>query len=61
MSETGVEVIRGAVDRIQTVMREDKFSIEQLEAIEAIYERSLSATRAIIQKAEKHLLEEEKE
>ena len=61
MSQTGVEVIKGAVDRIQTVMREDKFSIEQLEAIEKIYEKSLRATRETIQKAEKHLLQERKE
>ena len=52
MSQTGVDVIKGAVDRIQTVMREDKFSIEQLEAIEGIYERLLRATRETIQKAE---------
>ena len=52
MSQVGVDVIKGAVERIQTVMREDKFSIEQLEAIEEIYERSLRATRETIQKAE---------
>ena len=55
MSQVGVDVIKGAVERIQTVMREDKFSIEQLEAIEKIYERSLQATRDTIQKAEASL------
>ena len=51
MSQVGVDVIKGAVERIQTVMREDRFSIEQLEAIEKIYERCLRSTRETIQKA----------
>ena len=55
MTQAGVDVISDSVARIQMVISEDKFSIEQLEAIAKIYETALRSTRETIQRAEKSI------
>ena len=47
-----VDLLADGVQRIQLALGECKFSIEQLKAVEKIFERALNSTRQIIAKAE---------
>lgn len=51
MSKAGVETIRDAVQRIDLVIKEDRLSLEQLKAIEEIFQKALAATQQTIRKA----------
>lgn len=47
-----VDLVSDGVERIQLALNECKFTLEQLQAVEEIFQRGLNSTRQIIAKAE---------